>query len=84
MKTFTMFGLYLTTLYISIRQKTLKNSSIVDERTAEILVIITSQQKLVIYLFRSFKIYFSDTTKVELVRKTLAFNKNPKWLYLAQ
>ena len=68
MKTFTMFGLYLTTLYISIRQKTLKNSSIVDERTAEILVIITSQQKLVIYLFRSFKIYFSDITKLELVK----------------
>ena len=60
------------------------NSSIVDERIPEVLTIIISQQKPVIYLFRSFKIYFSDISKLEFVSKTLAFNKNPKRMYLAQ
>ena len=58
--------------------KSLKSSSNVDERAAEILTKITSQQKLDIYLFRSFKIHFPDITKLGLASKTFAFNKNPK------
>ena len=50
----------------------------------KVLAIVTSHQKFAIYLFRSFKIYFSDITKLELVSKTRAFNKNQKQMYLAQ
>ena len=80
-----MFDHYLTTLYIKIKQTPpRKNSSIADERIRKVLAIVTSHQKFAIYLFRSFKIYFSDITKLELVSKTLAFNKNQKQMYLAQ
>ena len=70
--------MYISICIYQLNKKSLKSSSIVDERIAEILTKITSQHKLAIYLFRSVKIHFPDITKLGFASKTFAFNKNPK------